>query len=84
MMHQEHFVRVQRTESMRMQLVNGDRSLGEGARKVRAAGTRRGPAQRAVPHLAAQRAGQPYQCSGSRGGRNDREDLRCVFVQFPD
>jgi hypothetical protein len=36
---------------MRMQLVIGDRSLGEGARKVRAAGTRRGPAQRAGPHL---------------------------------
>jgi hypothetical protein len=31
----------------------------EGARKVRAAGTRRGPAHRAVPHLAARRAVRP-------------------------
>jgi hypothetical protein len=31
MVHHEHSVPVQRTESMRMQLVNGDRSLGEGA-----------------------------------------------------
>ena len=33
-----------------------DRKVRKGARKVRAAGTRRGPAQRAVPRLAALRA----------------------------
>jgi hypothetical protein len=51
MVHHEHSVPVQRTESMRMQLVNGDRSLGEGARKGSARYARAGPAQRASPTL---------------------------------
>jgi hypothetical protein len=51
MVHHKHSVLVQRTESMRMQLVNGDRSLGERCTKStrRWNAARAGAARRAPP-----------------------------------